>query len=152
MKGRVLGIDPGERRVGLAVSDELGLLATPCSVIHRGPALAPVLDELATLVRREGIVRVIVGLPLNEDGTRGRQAKRAQVFANTVGRVLGIPVETWDERLSTVAAETIIRAQGRSTRALRQRGEMDAVAAAVILQDYLDAQQRSEQRISTGTT
>jgi putative Holliday junction resolvase len=134
----VLGIDAGERRVGVAMSDELRLLASPLTVLDRAHGLAPVLDTLAELTVREGVVQIIVGLPLNADGSQGRQARRAQDFARVASRVIGIPVQLWDERLSTQEAEEILRAQGRNLRRLRQRGEIDAVAAAVILQDYLD--------------
>jgi len=134
----VLGIDAGERRVGVAVSDELRLLASPVCVLNRARGLAPVLDALAQLVQREGVAQLVVGLPLNADGSIGTQARRAQDFARVAARVVGIPVELWDERLSTRAAEAIVRAQGRSARRVRQRGELDAIAAAVILQDYLD--------------
>jgi putative Holliday junction resolvase len=134
----VLGIDAGERRVGVALSDELRLLATPLTVLDRRNGLAPVLDRLAEVTRREGVVQLVVGLPLNVDGSEGRQAHRAKDFARVAERVVGVPVALWDERLSTRDAEAIIRAQGRKTRRLRQRGQIDAVAAAVILQDYLD--------------
>jgi putative holliday junction resolvase len=139
LRGRVLGIDAGERRVGVALSDELRLLASPLTVLDRGRGgLAPVLDALADLAAREGVTHIIVGLPLNVDGSRGRQARRAQDFARVASRVLALPIEMWDERLSTQQAEEILRAQGRNLRRIRQRGEVDAVAAAVILQDYLD--------------
>jgi putative Holliday junction resolvase len=120
------------------MSDELWMLASPVAVLDRGKGLAPVLDTLAEMARREGVIRVVVGLPLNADGSAGRQAKRAEAFARVTQRVVGLPTELWDERLSTREAEAIVRAQGRSTRRLRQRGEIDAIAAAVILQDYLD--------------
>jgi putative Holliday junction resolvase len=136
--GRVLGIDAGERRVGVALSDESRLLATPLTVLDRGHGLAPVLDALADVARREGVSQMVVGLPLNADGSAGRQAKRAQDFARVAERVVGVPVALWDERLSTQQAEEILRAQGRNLKRLRQQGQIDAVAAAVILQDYLD--------------
>jgi putative holliday junction resolvase len=136
--GRVLGIDAGERRVGVALSDELRLLARPVAVLDRAAGLAPVLDALTELARREGVASMVVGLPLNADGSVGRQAKRARDFARVAARVVGIPVELWDERLSTREAESIAREQGRNMRRLRQRGHLDALAAAVILQDYLD--------------
>jgi putative Holliday junction resolvase len=141
--GRVLGIDAGERRVGVALSDELRLLARPLTVLDRTRGLAPVLDALAELKVRESVAHMVVGLPLNADGSAGRQAKRAQDFARVAARVVGVPVELWDERLSTRAAEEIARQQGRNMRRARQRGELDAVAAAVILQDYLDRQRES---------
>jgi putative Holliday junction resolvase len=137
-QGRVLGIDAGERRVGVAMSDELRLLASPLTVLDRARGLAPVLDALAELTQREGVAQIVVGLPLNADGSQGRQARRAQDFARVASRVIGLPVQLWDERLSTREAEEILRAQGRNLRRVRQRGELDAVAAAVILQDYLD--------------
>jgi putative Holliday junction resolvase len=136
--GRVLGIDTGQRRVGVAMSDESARLASPLTVFDRRNGLAPVLDRLAALVAREGVGSVIVGLPVNADGSEGPQARRAQAFARIAARVLGVPVSLWDERLSTLEAEAIVRDQGRNVRRLRQRGEIDAVAAAVILQDYLD--------------
>jgi putative Holliday junction resolvase len=138
MNGKVLGVDAGERRVGVAMSDELRVLATPLTILDRGKGLAPVLDALADVARREGVVKMVVGLPFNADGSEGRQARRARDFARVAERVVGIPVELWDERLSTLAAEEIIRAQGRDLKRLRRRGQIDAVAAAVILQDYLD--------------
>jgi len=138
-QGRVLGIDAGERRVGVAMSDELRMLASPLCVLDRGHGLAPVLDALTAVAQREGVRQMVVGLPLNADGSQGRQARRALDFAQVAARVVGLPVEMWDERLSTRTAEAIVRAQGRSTRRVRERGQMDAVAAAVILQEYLDS-------------
>ncbi len=86
---------------------------------------------------------MVVGLPLNADGSSGRQARRAQDFARVASRVVGVPVSLWDERLSTQEAESIVRAQGRNPRHLRQRGQIDAIAAAVILQDFLDHSESS---------
>jgi putative Holliday junction resolvase len=130
-----LGVDAGERRIGLALSDETRLLATPLTVLDRAKGLTPVLDTLARLIQAEGVAQLVVGLPLNADGSAGRQAKRAQDFARVAERVCGVPVTLWDERLSTREAEEIVRAQGGS---LRKRKDVDAIAAAVILQDYLD--------------
>jgi len=144
----VLGIDAGERRVGVALSDELRLLATPLVVLDRGRGLAPVLDALAAVARSEGVRHVVVGLPLNADGSQGRQARRAQDFARVAERVIGVPVEMWDERLSTREAEEIARAQGRNMRRVRQAGRLDAIAAAVILQDYLD-HARNQRQLTT---
>jgi putative holliday junction resolvase len=134
----VLGVDAGERRVGLALSDPTHLLASPLTVLDRRNGLAPVLDALVLLVQKEGVGHMVVGLPLNADGSEGRQARRAREFAQTAERVVGVPVHMWDERLSTRAAEDVLRAQGRNLRRVRRRGELDAIAAAAILQDYLD--------------
>jgi putative holliday junction resolvase len=137
-RGRVLGIDAGERRVGVAMSDPSRLVASPVVVLDRGRGLAPVIDALASLAQREGVVEMVVGLPLNADGSHGPQARRAQHFARVASRVIGVPVSLWDERQSTQEAESIVRAQGRNPRRLRERGQIDAIAAAVILQDFLD--------------
>ncbi len=135
----MLGIDTGERRIGVALSDELRMLATPLTVLQRQPrGLAPVLDALAEIVHRENVRAMVIGLPLNADGSEGPQARRARDFARVAERVVGVPVTLWDERLSTREAEAIVRAQGRNLRRVRQQGELDAVAAAAILQDYLD--------------
>jgi len=138
----VLGLDAGERRVGVALSDELRLLASPVTVLDRRRGLAPVLEALSTLARREGATQLVIGLPLNADGSEGPQARRAHDFARVAARVIGLPVQMWDERLSTREAEEIVRVQGRNLRRARQQGKLDAVAAASILQDYLDAQRR----------
>jgi putative holliday junction resolvase len=141
--GRVLGIDAGERRVGLALSDELRLLASPLNVLDRRHGVASVLEAIAALAVREQVKHVVVGLPLNADGSVGPQAQRATRFAEAVEQATGLPVQLWDERLTTHQAEALLRAQGRNMRRLRAKGHIDAVAAAVILQDYLDAEQRA---------
>jgi len=134
----VLGIDAGERRVGVAISDPTRLLASPVVVLDRRKGLAPVLDALAALARREEVAQIVVGLPLNADGSEGAQARKARDFARVAERIVGVPTVMWDERLSTREAESIARAQGKNLKRLRQRGELDAIAAAAILQDYLD--------------
>jgi putative Holliday junction resolvase len=145
-------VDAGERRIGVAMSDPTRLLASPVTVLDRRNGLAPVLDVLTRLVRDEGVSRMIVGLPLNADGTEGRQAKRARDFARVAERVLRVPTELWDERLSTRAAEDILRTQGRNLKRVRARGELDAVAAAAILQDYLDHTRQSVKERVRGET
>jgi putative Holliday junction resolvase len=135
----VLGIDAGERRVGLALSDESRLLASPLSVLDRHRGLSSVLEAIAAVAAREQVRQVVVGWPLNADGSAGPQAHRAERFAGLVERATRLPVQLWDERLSTHAAEAVLRAQGRNTRRARARGQIDAIAAAVILQDYLDS-------------
>ena len=129
--------------MGLALSDESRLLATPLIVLDRRRGLSGVLDAIAAVTVREQVRQVVVGWPLNADGSVGPQAERAERFAGLVERATGLPVQLWDERLSTHAAEAVLRAQGRSTRRARARGQVDAVAAAVILQDYLDAGRRT---------
>jgi putative holliday junction resolvase len=135
----VLGIDAGERRVGLALSDESRLLASPLVVLDRRGGLSSVLEAIAAVAAREAVCQVVVGWPLNADGSAGPQALRAERFAGLVERATGLPVQLWDERLSTQEAEGLLRLHGRNMRRARGKNQIDAVAAAVILQDYLDA-------------
>jgi putative Holliday junction resolvase len=132
VRSKVLGIDAGERRIGLALSDELHLLATPHGILDRRHGMRPVLDSLIDLAVREHVGQVVVGLPLNADGSEGPQARRAREFASLCERVLTLPVTLWDERLSTVEARALVGS--------RKRQHVDDIAAALILQDYLDAQ------------
>jgi putative Holliday junction resolvase len=132
---RVAAVDLGKVRVGLAVSDELGLLA------HPRPALAGgnqkrLLAELARLARDEKIERFLVGLPLNRRGGEGREAVRARKFAQALADTTGRDVELVDERLSTVEATRRLREGGISAK--KGRPLVDGVAAAVLLQAWLD--------------
>ena len=135
----VLGIDPGERRIGVAVSDPLGVAARPVRVIEHESLAADVarLAEIAAACKAETIV---VGLPLETDGTAGLPARRARRFANALRRKSGLEVVLWDERLTSAEAEKALISAGRRPRDLRQL--VDKTAAAVILQDYLDAQHK----------
>ena len=120
----MLGIDAGERRVGVAMSDELRLIAAPVTVLDRRPkGLALVFAALVKIVQREGVREIVIGLPLNADGSEGRQARRARDFARLTERVVGLPVTLWDERLSTREAEAIVRYAGpqRSSHARARR-------------------------------
>lgn len=132
---RRLGVDPGSVRTGLAVGDdELGI-ATPLQTItHRSRAQA--LQEIAQVVRTEDIGEVVVGLPLSLNGREGESARRARRFAAELATLAEIPVVLWDERLSSAAAQRILRAQGKKGAA--QRGVVDQAAATLILQSYLD--------------
>jgi putative Holliday junction resolvase len=135
--GRIVGIDPGEARIGIAVSDENRSIAFPrATVMARGgyeEAARKVLEALAG----EEISTVVVGLPLRLDGTEGEAARRAMAFGAVLGRALGMEVEYWDERLTTAAAERSLREMG--TRGRKQREVVDQSAAALLLQSYLDA-------------
>ena len=137
---RILALDFGERRIGVAATDPLGLMAQPLTVIER-ESLAQDIAKIGEIVRRRGAERIVLGLPLNMNGTEGPPAKRAKRFAARLKRELGLEIELWDERLTTVEAEQVLLAADRS-RAERRRRK-DEVAAAVILEDYLAAKRRS---------
>lgn len=136
--GRILGIDYGERRIGLALSDELGLTAQPLGTLVRTNRRND-LRRLREIVRRHAVRRIVVGHPLTLAGTAGEMAAEIGRFAARIERELGLPVELSDERLSSWEAEqvlTLTRAGRRRQRA--GRPVLDQVAAAVILRDYLE--------------
>ena len=130
--GRVLGVDVGTVRVGLAVSDPLKMLASPLDVCARDDALDEIMRQIAEL----DVERVVVGIPLRMNGDHGPEADAATAFANEISELSGTPVDMWDERLSTVEAERAMRSAGTDARG--QRGKVDKVAAALVLQAYLD--------------
>jgi putative Holliday junction resolvase len=131
--GRVLGLDYGTRRIGVALSDPLRLTAGPLTVLD---AAGDVASELRLLVAEHDVSLIVVGLPVGLDGTEGKAAAAARDFAGRVGATLGVPVELYDERFSSVTAErTLIEAGMRRE---RRKGTRDRVAAAVFLQAYLD--------------
>jgi putative Holliday junction resolvase len=130
--GRTLCLDVGERRIGVALSDPEGRLASPLGVIVRRGA-ARDFEQVAQLVRQHGVERVVVGLPRTLAGELGPQARRVQRWAERLRAHLPVPLVYWDERYSTVEATRRLAASGS-----RRRTALDAAAAAVILQDYLD--------------
>lgn len=130
---RVLGVDIGSVRVGLAVSDEGGVIAQPLSVVPRESALSEISDRTRDLEVGE----IVVGIPLRMDGSRGPEAEEAESFARDLESQTRLPVARWDERLSTVQAERAMRSGGATAR--KQRGKVDKVAAAVVLQAFLDS-------------
>ena len=131
----------GERRVGVAISDATGTLATPYGVIERR-SRAEDFAALAQLVTAVGAERVVVGLPLSLDGQRGPQARRVERYARSLSASLPVPLDLEDERYSTVTAEELLteanQRTNRERRSRRRRTAIDAAAAAVILQGYLD--------------
>jgi putative Holliday junction resolvase len=139
---RYLAVDVGEKRVGLAISDPDGQMAVPLRTLQR-TAPDGVIDEIAALAAEEQVAAIIVGLPLSLDGTAGPQAESVQKFVRQLLPVVSMPVVLWDERLSTVQAEQLLRRGGPGSRASRKdKGRIDAMAATVILQDYLDSHPR----------
>jgi putative Holliday junction resolvase len=140
LKMRVLALDVGERRVGIAVSDPTGALARPLQALARSSREVD-FASVAAIVAEHDVGLVVVGLPFSLDGTEGPQARRITGYANRLADHLSVPVVLWDERFTTAEAEEILR-QSRSEkkrRRARTSGELDAIAAAVILQSYLDS-------------
>jgi putative Holliday junction resolvase len=133
--GPLIGLDPGTKTVGVAVSDALRMAATALETIRR-TRLAADLARLAEIARSRGAAGVVVGLPRNMDGSEGPRAQSARAFARSVEERLGLPVALWDERLSTRAAERTLLEADSSRK--RRAEVVDALAAAYILQGALD--------------
>lgn len=136
MSGRILALDVGDRRIGIALSDETQLIATPHSVYTR-VGWGPDVKHIQKLYNDNQAVLVVCGLPRNMDGSVGFQAEKVQSFAEQLIKA-GLPVVFQDERLSTVSAHQALIEGGM--RRDDRKGTVDKVAAAVILQTYLDAQ------------
>ena len=135
--GRLLGLDWGEVRIGLALSDETQTLATPLETLVRRRGKRFPMARVLELVGGHRPAGVVVGLPLTGEGAEEASATSARELAAELARRSGLPVELWDERMSTARALAAIREQGGSTRG--RRDDVDSLAAAVLLQHYLDA-------------
>ncbi|MDE3090514.1 MAG: Holliday junction resolvase RuvX [Chloroflexota bacterium] len=142
-----LGLDIGDRRVGIAFADSDVHLATPVDVLTRS-SIDQDARALGELARDYDAVQLVVGLPRNMDGTRGAQVASVVAYAEKLARALNLPVIFWDERLTTVEATRRMEETGvpstSARRGKKSRRAIDAVAAAVILQDYLDSQGNKE--------
>jgi len=131
---RSLGLDVGDVRVGVALSDPLGILASPLTIITRGGGTSDY-DDILKIVRDYAVELIVVGLPISMDGTEGAQAHKTRSFTGELAVRTSVPVVFQDERLSTVEARRMVR-EARKT---ERKERYDAAAAALILQDYLDA-------------
>jgi putative holliday junction resolvase len=139
---RIVGLDIGERRIGIAISDVTATLARPVGVLARAgsdaDALRLVADEIARLASEEdGVASVVIGLPRRLDGTANDMTPRVQAFAEQLSAASGLPVVLQDERLSSREAESRLAVREKDWRARKKK--LDAAAAAIILQDYLDS-------------
>lgn len=135
----VLGVDFGRARIGLAISDELRFLAHPLETVAAGAKAIP---RIQAIVAERSIATVVIGIPKLLSGVTGAAANEAALFAEKLRQALPCEVVSWDERLTTVAAERALREAGKKTRATR--GYIDQVAAQMILQGFLDRQHANE--------
>jgi putative holliday junction resolvase len=136
---RILGIDYGEKRIGLAISDELEITARGISVIERKSKKTD-LGAIAATVLEYNVGAIVVGYPLKLDGSTGIQCEKVDRFIVSLKEVIPVPVIPWDETLSTKEAEELMREAGVARR--KKRGIVDRIAAAFILQDYLNQKAR----------
>jgi len=132
---RSLGLDIGDRRIGVALSDPQGILASPFTTINRRDETTDV-EAIIGIVDQKGVEQIIVGLPRSMDGSIGMQAEKVKVFTQELCNHTHVPVEFRDERLSTISAKRLM--QEASARKTREKARQDAIAAAIILQGYLD--------------
>lgn len=133
---RVLGLDIGDNTIGVAVSDPLGITAQGITTVRR-TTVEKDLEELRSICAQYQVERIIAGLPKNMDGTVGHQGEKVFEFVELVKETLELPVETWDERLSTVSAQRVL-IEGDVGRRKRKK-VIDKMAAVIILQNYLDS-------------
>ena len=133
---KALGIDHGDKRIGIAVSDDLGMLAHPLEFILTEPYEA-FLERLKTIMVERQIEQIVVGMPRNMDGSYGPQALKVQNFLATLKKSVAVPVQSWDERLTSISAVKNLREAGVNAKKAKEK--VDASAAAVMLQAYLDS-------------
>jgi len=133
---RVLGIDHGTRRMGIAISDELGTIALPLETIRAEP-FTNFLSRLKEIIREKQVDLLIVGMPRNMDGSYGPAALKVQEFIAVLNETIGIPIRSWDERLTSAQANRfLIQADVRRK---ERKEKVDKTAAAILLQSYLDS-------------
>jgi putative pre-16S rRNA nuclease len=136
-----MGVDWGARRIGLALSDETQTLAQPLATLTRRTGKRFPMREFLTLLERHAVTGVVVGLPLDQTGAEGDSADAARTLAADIARSSGKPVELWDERLTTARALQAVHEMGGTTKG--RKDDVDALAATVLLQHYLDAKRGS---------
>lgn len=148
--GRCAGIDFGDRRIGIALSDPGGLMAFPHETLTYVGKMGAALDAVVRALADYDLVAVVVGMPYNMDGSQGRQAERTASFIGELRQRLpaGVVVTGWDERLTSVQAGRVLTEGGVTARA--QKGKLDKIAAALILQGWLDRQQAEAPREEPG--
>lgn len=135
---RAMGLDYGEVRIGLALSDETGTLASPFATLRRRRGKRPPLREIEETARVHEVRTLVVGLPLELSGEESEWTREVREIGGKLGERLGVPVHFMDERMTSVRAERAIRSIGLSRREREDKGRVDAAAAAIILQSWLD--------------
>lgn len=140
---RILGLDVGTKRIGIAISDELGWTAQGVKTLHRRDGESD-LREIRDITEQYGVEKIVVGLPRNMDGSLGPQAEMTLDFVQEMREILGVPIITWDERLSTVEATKMLIRADLSRKKRKQK--VDMTAAVLILQSYLDSLVLKENR------
>lgn len=133
---RILGIDYGDSKVGVAVNDELNIMATPIKTIFYKGDEKLLFDELTKIISQYNISKIVVGIPLNMNGTKGFRYEKTQVFIQKINEKFNLPIETIDERLTTSYSNTILNQLGAKPK--KKKKVEDTMSAVYILQDYID--------------
>lgn len=139
---RIIGLDVGDKTIGVAMSDELGITAMPVTVISRTGSLKREIGEIRRMVEENGVECIVVGMPFMLDGTKGIQAEKVEAFVEQLRRRLRVPIVTWDERLTTSEVERILIASDQSRE--KRKKVIDKMAAAVILRSYMDSRGKTD--------
>lgn len=143
---RIVGVDFGERRVGIAISDPSATIAQPLTVLVRRAGKRPPVQAIAELVAEHDAQHIVIGLPLALSGEENEWTNEVRTFGSKLAERTGVGVTFADERMTSVAAERAVRSLGLRKKAREQKERVDAAAAVLILQAYLDAQRREHQR------
>ena len=146
-RGRILALDLGSRRIGLALSDELGITAQGLPTLHRETRQQD-LDSLRSVVTQRQVEQIVVGHPVNMNGSEGPRAQQAAQFARTLGNYFGLPVALWDERLTTRQAQRVLKESGVGLK--KRTKAIDRMAAVLILQSYIDSLQTGQEPGDSG--
>ncbi|HWD18487.1 MAG TPA: Holliday junction resolvase RuvX [Verrucomicrobiae bacterium] len=141
---RVLGIDHGSKRIGLALSDETATIAHPLEFIAAEPA-AKALERLAEIVRERAVGKIVVGMPRNMNGTYGPAAEKVREFIAALQQGVAAPIKAWDERLTSTQANRFLIASGMSRE--KRKTKVDQTAAAILLQSFLDSENQAHDRL-----
>ena len=138
---KIMGIDFGTKRMGIALSDELFLTAQGADTIYRKD-LSTDLDAIARIIRENNVIEIVVGLPISMNGTHSQKTKEVLEFVDILSKAVTVPVKTWDERLTTVQADRAMMEAGMN--GFKRRQLTDKVASGLILQGYLDLRKRGQ--------
>lgn len=134
--GRLLGFDLGDARIGVALSDTMRTIASPLLMLPRSKKFSDLMREIEELVKKHQVGGIVIGLPLNMDGSEGPRVQSTRAFANNLSKHLDIPIHFWDERMSTMAVARTLEESGISHTSRKEH--VDKMAASYILQGYLD--------------
>jgi putative holliday junction resolvase len=138
---RILGIDYGTTRVGIALSDPLQIIAQPFTTLDYKPE---VIEEIAEIVRSEGVGLIVVGMPLNLKGQKGKKAEEVEKFIQVLAGTVSVEIVHWDERFTTsIAHQTLLDMGTKRGERRMKKGRVDSMAAAILLQGFLDSRKRS---------